>query len=352
MIEQYGWSAALQQQFAAIAQEDWVPARIVAQHRDFYRIVTRAGEMGARLAGRFAFSAGEAAYPVAGDWVAASLRPGERAATIHHLLARRTAFVRRAAFSQAPQIVAANIDAVLIVAALDGDLNPRRLERALSLARESGASPAIILTKADLAADADAGAKLAMALAGGAPVLAVSAVSGAGMAALAALVPAGTTAVVLGSSGAGKSTLVNALGGGALMATGGLRADGRGRHTTTHRELVLLPQGGCILDTPGMREMGMWDAEAGLAATFADIGALAGQCRFRDCTHAAEPGCAVRDALADGRLDPARWHGYRKLQRELLDTERLTRQIPPADRRSRRAKPATRRHLERDPDED
>jgi ribosome biogenesis GTPase len=252
--------------------------------------------------------------------VAAAVRPAEASATIHHLLPRRSAFQRRAAGGGAPsmQVVAANVDVALLVASLNGDLNPRRIERYLATAWEGGADPIVVLTKADLCADADALKAGIEAVTLGVPVHVVSAVTGQGLDALNQSLAPGQTAALLGSSGVGKSSLVNALAGTTLMATQPIREDdARGRHTTTHRQLVLLPNGRLVLDTPGMRELGLWDADAGVAATFAEVEALIAACRFRDCAHDTEPGCAVQAALADGGLDPARWRNDTKLQREL-----------------------------------
>jgi ribosome biogenesis GTPase len=214
--------------------------------------------------------------------------------------------------------VAANVDTALLVASLNADLNLRRLERYLAVTYESGARPVIVLTKADLTEDVDALVAEVEGVAFGVPVLAMSARTGQGLDALAAHLPPGETAVLLGSSGAGKSTLLNALAGAELMATGAIREDdARGRHTTTHRELVRLPSGALILDTPGMRELGLWDAGAGVSSTFEDIEELAADCRFADCRHDGEPGCAVRAAIAAGDLAEERLRAYEKLQAEL-----------------------------------
>jgi ribosome biogenesis GTPase len=244
------------------------------------------------------------------------VRAAEASATIHHLLPRRSAFVRKAIGGGA-QVVAANVDVAFLVASLNADLNPRRIERYLATAWESGASPVVVLTKADLCDDCEAHKASIEAVALGVPVHVVSAVTGQGLADLSASFAPGQTAALLGSSGVGKSSLVNALAGSSLMVTQAIREeDARGRHTTTHRELVLLPGGRLMLDTPGMRELGLWDAEAGVATTFADVEALVAECRFRNCAHGAEPGCAVRAALVDGSLDEGRWRSYAKLQRE------------------------------------
>ncbi|HVN00333.1 MAG TPA: ribosome small subunit-dependent GTPase A [Caulobacteraceae bacterium] len=324
MIRSYGWSDALQNEFTAFAARGLVPGRIIVQQRGLYGLVTDAGELSAQISGRLAHEALSGGYPAVGDWVAAAARPAERAATIHAVLPRRTSFVRKAADTVATeQVVAANVDVALLVASMNADLNQRRLERYLATAWQSGARPVVVLTKADLADDPEAEIADAESVAFGAPVLAVSAVTGEGLDGLAALLQPAETAVLVGSSGVGKSSLVNALAGEALMDTGGIRErDDRGQHTTTHRELIRLPSGALILDTPGMRELGLMDAGDGLSATFEDIEALAGGCRFTDCGHGNEPGCAVREALESGALDPGRWKSFSKLQRELAHQER------------------------------
>jgi ribosome biogenesis GTPase len=324
LITQYGWSEALGHDFAPLAARGLVPGRVLVQQRGQYDIITNQGELVAEISGKLARDAVEGGLPVVGDWVAVAVREDERAATIHAVLPRRTGFARKAAgLDQSMQVVAANVDVALLVAALNADFNPRRLERYLAAARQSGASPVVVLTKADLLDGGADAVKAAKAVAQDARVLAVSVVTGQGMDDLRALMAPGITALLVGSSGAGKSTLVNALAGSARMAVGDIReGDARGRHTTTHRELVLLPSGALILDTPGMRELGLLDAEEGVAATFEDIEALALTCRFRDCAHGAEPGCAVRAALEVGALDRGRWLSYDKLGRELAFTDR------------------------------
>jgi ribosome biogenesis GTPase len=323
VLSSYGWSDSLQQQFHDYAARGLVPARVIVQQRGLYVLATPSGEATAQLSGRFAHDAAAGDYPVAGDWVAVAPRPAEGSATIHHLLPRRTAFTRKAVARGGGQTVAANVDVALLAASLNHDLNARRIERYLALAWESGASPAVVLTKADLCTDRSARKAEIEAVALGVPVHVVSAVTGEGLDGLREVLAPGQTAVVLGSSGVGKSSLVNALAGKPVMATQAIREhDARGRHTTTHRELILLPGGRLVLDTPGMRELGVWEADAGVGTTFADIEALTAGCRFRDCSHQAEPGCAVQDALASGRLDAGRWRNYAKLRRELAHIER------------------------------
>jgi ribosome biogenesis GTPase len=321
LIQDYGWSHALQAAFAPHAAQALIPGRITIQQRGLYGLVTDLGEITGQISGRLARDAEPGGYPAVGDWVAVAAKPGEAAATIHAVLPRRTAFVRRAADSIATeQVVAANVDVALLVASMNADFNPRRLERYLAAGRQSGATPVVVLTKADLAGDGRAAHYLAesQAVAFGAPVLAVSAVTGEGMTALSAWLASGETSVLVGSSGVGKSSLVNAMAGSALMATSHIREDdARGRHTTTHRELIRLPSGHLILDTPGMRELGLMDADDGLAATFEDVEALVAGCRFSDCSHRTEPGCAVQAALKAGALDPQRLKSFVKLQREL-----------------------------------
>lgn len=340
LLKSYGWTAEREAAFAELAGRGLLPGRIVVQQRSHARVMTQAGEVAASLAGKLAHEAGELDLPVTGDWVACSRRPGESAA-IQAVLPRTSLFVRRAAGqAQTVQAVAANVDLALLVASLNADLNPRRLERYLAMALESGVRPVVVLTKADLSSDvARARAELASVL-GGVEVLATSSRSGLGLPELAGLLAPGLTAVLLGSSGAGKSSLVNALAGVERMATAAIReSDAHGRHTTTHREIVLLPSGALLLDTPGMRELGLWDARSGLAAAFADLEAeietLAANCRFRDCRHDAEPGCAVRSALEDGRLDRDRWDSLGKLRAELAqDAGRQRRPSPGKSRRN------------------
>lgn len=323
-IERFGWSTEMEEAFAPRRAGGLVPARVVVQQRGRYTVEAEDGERAAEPAGRLRHEAASGGLPVTGDWVA--VRAGAAGpAVIEAVLPRRTAFVRKAAGeATVAQVVAANFDLAFVVAALPDDVNLRRLERYVTAVWESGASPVVVLTKTDLADDVAGSALAVAAVAPGVAVHAISSVTGEGVADLHALLAPNRTAVLVGSSGVGKSTLVNRLLGRERQAVAGLRADGRGRHTTTHRELVPLPRGGLLLDTPGMRELGLWAEEESLDAAFDDVAALASACRFADCTHEHEPGCAVLAAVDDGRLDAARLESYRKLGRELAYLERRT----------------------------
>ena len=340
-LEALGWDDAWNAAFEPHRAAGLVPGRIAVQHRGAYDVLTEAGDVRARVQSRLRHEAASPAdLPVVGDWVA--LEPGERpSATISAVLPRRTKFSRRAAHdpgSEAAreQVVAANVDVVFITASLSDDLNARVLERYLTLAFESGARPVILLTKADIERDPEAVAAELAEIGGEVPVHAISSRTGLGLGAVRAHLAPGVTGALLGPSGVGKSTLVNTLAGEELLATRSVREDGSGRHTTTRRELVLLPGGGLIVDNPGMRELHLWLADEGLEDAFEDIAALAVQCRFSDCRHSGEPGCAVQAAADSGRLAPERWRSYRELQRELAELEeRLARRKRSRARRRR-----------------
>jgi ribosome biogenesis GTPase len=301
-----GWNLSLQSSLEHLGA-DLTPARISAVHRGAFALAGHPRLERAELTGRLRADPDPLVHPAVGDWVAVDA--GGRIAAV---LPRASQLVRRAAGrAHAAQVLAANIDLVLLVTSLNGDLNPRRVERYLGVAWDSGASPAVVVSKADLGDPGPALAALGD-LAIGLPLLATSTHDGRGLGELAALIGAGRTAVLVGSSGAGKSSLVNALLGEERQLTLPIRAsDDRGRHATTHRELFLLPGGGLLIDTPGMRQLGIFDDEGGLDAAFADIEELAAGCRFRSCRHAGEPGCAVAAAVPPDRL--AGWH---KLERE------------------------------------
>ena len=320
----FGWSGDVSTAFAAHAEAGFEPGRVVAEDRGSYVVQTRGGERRASVTGRYRFEAGNdpAAYPAVGDWVAVEARAD--GASVHALLPRRTSVVRHApGLRSVAQVVAANVDVVFVVASLNHDLNLRRLERYIAFAWESGAEPVVVLSKADLSDDLDGAVAEVETVAVGVPIITVSAVDGRGIDELRGRIRPGTTVAFVGSSGVGKSTLVNTLAGDELAEVREIREDdGRGRHTTTRRQLHLMPDGGLILDTPGMRELGLWDADAGLERSFADIDALASTCRFSDCGHAGEPGCAVAAAIADGDLDASRFEGWKKLEREARHLER------------------------------
>lgn len=306
----YGWSPHWEEALHQSGAEG-VPGRVVAQHRSGYRVVTDAGEVTARPSGRLRRGNFPSGLPAVGDWVVLD------STRIVAILPRRTAFERRAAGDERQsQVVAANIDVVWVVSAVGPGQNPRRLERYVALAWESGAQPLVVLTKSDTIDDIGAEVAAARHVAPGVEVAIVSATRGDGIDELRARLRPGETIVLLGPSGVGKSTLVNTLAGREVLATAEVADDGRGRHTTTHRELVPLANGALLLDTPGMRELGLWDADAGLDLAFADIATLAAGCRYRDCRHQAEPGCAVLDAVVRGGLDRMRLESWHKLQRE------------------------------------
>jgi ribosome biogenesis GTPase len=325
-LESIGYSSCFEQAFRDVASPGLVPGRVAAEHTHVYRVFVEAGELLAEVAGRLRHEArGPQDFPAVGDWVAIAARSDEGRGTIHAVLARRSAFVRRAAGNRPDaQVLAANVDTVFLVAGLDGDFNPRRVERALLLAFESGATPVIVLNKSDLATDLEQRRREMEAASGGVPVVALSARRGDGIDGLAPYLVAGRTVALIGSSGVGKSTLVNRLVGGEALRTSEVRAhDQRGRHTTTHRELVPLPGGAVLLDTPGLREIQLWAGDESLATVFSDVESLAVGCRFRDCRHEGEPGCAVAAAIAEGSLDEDRLTSHRKLERELAFRRRL-----------------------------
>ncbi len=294
-------------------------ARVTAEHRGLYRIYTASGETEAQITGLFRHRVTDPLlFPAVGDWVVVEPQAHSAPAVIHQVLPRTSQFVRKAAGAVTEgQIVAANVDTVFLMSGLDHDLNPRRIERYLVTTWESGAVPVIVLNKADVHPDLDAAVARVTAVAPGVPIHPISAATGNGLGQLDAYLQPGKTVALIGSSGVGKSTLTNYLLGHGHQATQAVRADdSRGRHTTTHRQLLLLPSGALLIDTPGMRELQLWGADAGLQETFGDIEALAAGCRFRDCQHVSEPGCAVQEAIAAGDLGPQRLQSYQKLQRE------------------------------------
>jgi ribosome biogenesis GTPase / thiamine phosphate phosphatase len=318
-LKELGWNSYFEAMWQQYQSSGWVPARVVSQQRSLWRVAADFGECWSAPSGQMR-AAGEAGgdWPTVGDWVAAEVFTGEQPAIIHAVLPRRSQFVRKAAGKRVEQqVIAVNVDIAFIVAALDGDFNLRRLERYLAQCWKSGAWPGIVLNKADECNDVAARAAEVGRIARDAPVFVLSARTGQGIDALGSFLVAGQTVVLLGSSGVGKSTLVNRLSGRHLQAVQSIREkDSRGRHTTSARELFLLPCGALVIDTPGLRELQLWDATDGVAQTFADIDDLAAKCRFRDCRHENEPGCVVQVALLAGSLDAARLENRRKLERE------------------------------------
>jgi ribosome biogenesis GTPase len=326
-LEALGWNQDLDRAFQAWADKpDVRPGRVLIEFNYIYRVWCGGGEIDAVRSGRLthrATSRGD--LPAVGDWVVVRKLADENRGAIIAVLPRRSWFSRRmAGHVTDEQVVAANVDVVFIVMALDDDFSPRRLERYLLLARESGASPVILLTKPDVCVDVPARVAEIAALAGDVPVHVVSPKFDQGLDRVAEHVPAGKTGALLGSSGVGKSTIINRLVGREVQKTRDIReSDSKGRHTTSHRQLVFLPNGGFLIDTPGMRELQLWDVGEAVKETFDDIVALALECRFSDCRHRDEPRCAVKTAVEEGRLSASRLESYVKLQDEL---EHLARQ--------------------------
>jgi ribosome biogenesis GTPase len=318
-----GWSDHFEQAAALEAADGLEPARISAQYKGGYSALSASGEIRADVSGRVRHFAGaKSDLPVVGDWTLLERLPGNEG-LIQSVLARRTSFSRKVAGEAAQeQVMAANVDVYFIVSALDNDLNARRIERYLTMAWEGGGEPAIVLAKADLCPDVDAAVLEVEDVAPAVPLFVTNDVAGEGFDALAAHLAPNRTAVLLGSSGVGKSTIVNRLLGEDRQLVKEIREDGRGRHTTTNRELIVLPTGGLIIDTPGIRELQLWEAGEGLDDVFGDIAELSRSCRFTDCAHDTEPGCAVKAAIVDGTLTQARLNSYRKLARELAWLER------------------------------
>ncbi len=316
-LERLGWNDEIARTFESIAP-GLEPGRVAVQHRGVWGVVTERGDVLAEVTGRLRHDAAPGELPVVGDWVA--LRDDQ----IDDVLPRASKFSRKTPFTEvSEQVLVANVDVAFLVMGLDDrDFNIRRLERYLTTAWEGGAAPVIVLNKSDLAYDLDTQVAETQSVAFGVPVHVVSAETGDGVEELRAHLGDNRTVVLLGSSGVGKSSLINRLLGEERFRTGDVREDGRGRHTTSHRELVPVPGGGVIIDTPGLRELQLWETDGGLDQTFVDVAELIAQCRFSNCEHRTEPGCAVKAALADGSLPEDRWESYLKLQRELARLER------------------------------
>lgn len=329
-LERFGWNDEIARAFEEHAP-GLEPGRVAVQHRGVWEVVTKDGDALVEITGRFRHAAEPGELPVVGDWV------GLRDGPIDAVLPRSSKFSRKTAWTEvSEQVLVANVDVAFLVMGLDErDFSVRRLERYLTTAWEGGATPVIVLNKVDLASDLEAQIAETETVAFGVPIHAVSAETGEGVEDLRRHLTGNRTVALLGSSGVGKSSIINRLLGEEHFRIGDVRSDGRGRHTTTHRELVPVPGGGVIVDTPGLRELQLWESDGGLDQAFADVAELVAQCRFSDCEHRTEPGCAIKSALADGSLASERWESYLKLQRELA---RLESKLDPKLRSEQRKK--------------
>jgi ribosome biogenesis GTPase / thiamine phosphate phosphatase len=316
-LEAWGFNPYFQALFSEYADQGLQPARVLAEYTHTYRLQTSLGEVQAEVTGKYRhLTQSREDYPAVGDWVVISQEEGTT--RIHETLSRLSCFRRQVSSSKGDvQILAANVNTLFLVMGLNQDFNLRRLERYLSLAWDSRTRAVILLNKQDLCADSESMLQSVIQLAADTPVHRLSALYHEGLQALEPYLLPGQTLAVLGSSGAGKSTLINALMGNPLMETNGVRkGDQKGKHTTTHRQLLKLPQGALLIDTPGMRELQLWDASEGIGQTFAELEELALSCRFRDCNHEQEIGCAIQAAVQSGELDSGRLANFRKLSRE------------------------------------
>lgn len=345
-LDELGWHPALAEAFAPHQAAGLVPGRVAIEDKHAYRVITTAGDCGAKVSGRLLHETrARGDLPKVGDWVALAVAPGGGQSIIHAVLPRRTTLTRKAAgITREEQVLAANVDTAFLVQALDDSFNLRRLERFLVMVHEGGVRPVVVLNKADLCEAVERRTAEARAIAGPAPVVLTSAQSPRGVSPLRPFLEPGRAVVFIGTSGVGKSSLINQLYGREIQATIEVREhDAKGRHTTTWRELIRLPCGALVIDTPGMREFHMWLAGEGLEEAFPDVAGLGHGCRFGDCTHVTEPGCAVLKALAEGRLERTRYESFQKLRHELdyLAEERrrhtyLTRRREAAVRRNTR----------------
>ncbi len=326
-LSDLGWSDFFEINFQPYKNRGLIPARISCEHRDLYTVLCTEGETTSRISGNYRYTVrSRAEYPSVGDWVAVSMIEGKDTATIHDLLPRRTYISRKVAWTRTEeQILAANIDVAFLISGMDDEFNIQRIERYITMCYNRDLRPVIVLNKQDLCPDVNDKLNETRSIAFDIPVHAISALSGVGINQLRPYLAEGKTAVCLGSSGVGKSSIINRLTGEDRMLTGDIsKSTGKGTHVTVQRELIPLSSGGLIIDTPGLRELQLWGDEGDVTDTFRDIEQLSCSCRFRDCQHRKEPGCAVKNAIKDGRLDIARYRNYLKLQRELrfLSTRR------------------------------
>lgn len=323
-LKQLGWDEFYKEEFHTI-EDGYAVARVFAEHKHIYKIYTEYGEMLSEISGKLRYGAMDGdEFPSVGDFVIVSLRTSEMKATIHKVLPRKSKFSRKVAgINTKEQIVASNIDTIFLVNSLNKDFNVRRIERYLILALESGASPVILLSKADLCEDLEAKLRETESVAANVPIHIISAIDNRGMDDLTQYLKPGRTIALLGSSGVGKSTLLNYLAGEVVQETKEVRGfDDRGRHTSTSREMFILGNGAIMIDTPGMRELQLWGGTEGISEAFEDIEILKSQCRFSDCMHKKEPGCAIKQALEDGLIDEIRFKSYVTLQKEIIMIER------------------------------
>ncbi|MCK5125391.1 MAG: ribosome small subunit-dependent GTPase A [candidate division Zixibacteria bacterium] len=331
-LENLGWNKFFENNFEAYKSEGYLAGRVSRENRGNYIVLSNESQMLAEISGKFQHNADyRSDYPAVGDWVVFSMREENRA-TIHAVLERKSKFTRQAVLSGGnpdgggktdEQVLAANIDTIFLVSGLDDDYNPRRIERFVSIAWDSGAVPVILLNKSDLCDDIESVITEVESVAFGVPTFAISAKDSIGLDNIHQYLIQGQTVAFLGSSGVGKSSIINCLFGEERLKTTEVRGDdSKGRHTTTHRELLVLPEGGIVIDTPGMRVIRAWSNDEGISRTFEDIEKLTGQCRFSDCKHQSEPGCAIQAGLSDGTISTKRYESYLKLQKEIAHLER------------------------------
>lgn len=319
-LRDLGWNAYFENEFQSLQSKELKPGRVSRVNKQSCNLITDAGEFVGEVSGKFHFNAEQASdYPAVGDWVAARILQDEGKALIEFVLKRKNKFSRKEAGAKTvEQIIAANIDYLFCMSSLNQDINLRRIERYLTLALENEVVPIIILTKSDLCDDVDAKISEVKSIGGNTPVHAISALSKTGLSDLSQYLMSNRTVALTGSSGVGKSTFINSFLGSEKMNVSSISLyKDKGRHTTSYRELIVLPEGGLIIDTPGMRELQMWEGSMGVSETFQDVEKYIGQCRFSDCKHDTEPGCAIKDAIERGEFDHDRFKNYLKLQREI-----------------------------------